>query len=72
MPFIDEIANGLADEVVRNGKTSELVFREDFPKLLPVLRGGGRRINIEVVAPAGEFESLVAHLAGNRSEFCNR
>jgi hypothetical protein len=72
VPFIDEIANGLANEVVRDGKTGELVLCENFPKALAVCGGRGGCLDIEVVAPAGEFESLVAHLAGHRSEFFNR
>lgn len=67
VPFIDEVADSLANEVVRDGEAGQLVLCENFLKTLAVLRGAGS--GIEVVSPTGEFESFVAHLAGHRGEF---
>jgi hypothetical protein len=39
--LIDEVANGLADEVVRDGEADELVLYENFLKALALSRRGG-------------------------------
>lgn len=68
MAGIDQITNGLADEVAGDRKTGEAVVGEEFPFFADV---GFRRsglIDIEVVAPAGKFDAVVAHFFNNGSE----
>ena len=72
MALIDEVAHGLADEVAGDGVTGQAVVREELPALLHVSLTGGGGVHIEVVAPAGEFEAIVAHFIGERREFFER
>ena len=70
--FVDEVADGLADEVVGNRVTGEAVVGKQFPFFLHIGLAGGSGIDIEVIAPAGEFEAVVAHFIGKRREFFER
>ena len=72
VPVVDVVADGLTDEVVGNGITGQPVVGEQLPFLLHVCLGGKRGIHVEVVAPAGEFEAVVAHFIGQRGEFGER
>ena len=67
--FVNQVADRLADEVVRDGETSQAVVREQFPLFTDVSFRGQGAINVEMIAPAGEFESVVAHALGQRSKF---
>ena len=71
MPVVDVVADGLTDEVVGDGETSQAVVGEQFPLGFDRL-GGPHGVDIEVVAPAGEFESVVAHALGEGREFFER
>jgi len=64
---VDVVADGLADEVVGNRETRQAVIGEQFPLLFNVFRVD--RIDVEVVAPTGEFKTIVAHVFGERGEF---
>ena len=70
MAVIDVVANGLADKVVGDGETLEAVIGEQLPLFLDVFGVG--RIDIEVVAPAGELYSIVAHFLNEGGEFFER
>src|SRR5690606_27305104 len=68
VPLVDRIAHGLADEVARDRGAGEPVIAEERPFVLDVFlvaRGG---VDIEVVAPAGEFDAVIAHLLDERCE----
>ena len=68
MAGIARVTNGLADEVARDREAGEAVVSEEFPFFADV---GFRRsglIDIEVVAPAGEFDAVVAHFFDKRGE----
>jgi len=67
--FVDEVAHGLADEVGRDGVAAQGVVGQQRPFLLAVFRGRSRGIDVEVVAPAGEFEAVVAHFLRKRRKF---
>lgn len=71
MTLVDQVADGLADEVIGNRETREAVVGEELPLLTEVFGIGGG-IDVEVVAPAGEFEAVVAHFFGERREFFER
>jgi hypothetical protein len=66
VPFIDQIADRLADEMIGNGETIKPVFGEQRPFLFAVIRFGERAINFKMVAPAGEFHAVVAHFFDER------
>jgi hypothetical protein len=69
---VDRIANRLADEVVRDREAREAVVGEKFPAFSGVRLRSGGLINIEVVAPASEFDAVVAHTFDERGEFGER
>jgi hypothetical protein len=69
--LVDAVADRLADEVVGDGEELQVVLREQRLAFLDVgVRGGAA--HVEVVAPAGELEAVVAHLARERGELGER
>ena len=69
VPFVNQIAHGLADEVVGNGVAREAVFGEERPFLFGVIGFGEGAIHFKVVAPAGEFHAVVTHFFDERQQF---
>ena len=67
---IDRITDGLADEVARDREAGEAVVGEEFPFFADVGFRRGGLVDIEVVAPAGEFDTVVAHFFDKRGEIC--
>ena len=67
---IDRITDGLADEVARDREAGEAVVGEEFPFFADVGFRRGGLVDIEVVAPAGEFDPVVAHFFDKRGEIC--
>ena len=61
VPFVNQIADGLADQVRGNGVAGKAVFGEQRPFLFDVIRFAERPVHFKVVAPAGEFHAVVAH-----------
>ena len=61
--FVDAVAHGLADKVVGTGEAVGAVIGEELPLVFEVFRIGGG-IDVEVVAPAGKFETVVPHRLG--------
>jgi hypothetical protein len=72
MPFINQIAHGLADEMVGNRVTGQAVLCEQHPFLFAVIRFAQRAINLKMIAPAGEFHAAVTHLFDERQQFGER
>ncbi len=72
MPFVDQVANGLADEVGGNRVARQAVLSQQRPFFRHVIWFRQRAIHFEMVAPAGEFHAVVAHLFGERGEFWQR
>jgi hypothetical protein len=72
VPLVDQVADRLANEMVRHGEAGQAVVGEQFPLFADV---GFRRhgaVDLEMVAPAGEFESVVAHAFGQGRKFGQR
>ena len=69
MALVDAVADRLADEVARNRVARETVVFEERPFVVDVFLGRGGGIDIEMIAPAGEFDAVVAHLFDERGEF---
>ena len=59
--FVDVVADRLADEVAGDGVAGEAVVLELGPLVVDVFLARGGGIDVEVVAPAGEFHAFVAH-----------
>ena len=72
MARIDQIADGLADEVARDRITGEPVVAQQFPFFFHIGLAGGSGIGVEMIAPTGEFKPVVAHFVGQRGEFFER
>lgn len=68
--FVDIVANRLAHEVIGNRVTLQAVVSEELPLFLDVF--GVDRIDVEVVAPAGELKAVIAHFFGQWGEFFER
>ena len=68
MAFVNQIADGLADEVGGNGVAGEAVLFEERPFVLEVIGFAEGAVHFKVVAPAGEFHAVVAHFFDEREE----
>jgi hypothetical protein len=66
--LVDVVADGLADEVAGDGVAGEAVVFQQRPLVVDVFLGIGGGIDIEVVAPAGELDAVVAHFFDERGE----
>jgi len=53
--LVDEVAHGLADEMIGDGVAGQLVIRQQLPELPAVAGAGGRLIYVEVIPPAGQL-----------------
>ncbi|GHC08449.1 hypothetical protein GCM10010348_33370 [Streptomyces anthocyanicus] len=73
MALVDDgVADGLADQVVGDGPALEAVLVE---QLVPGVHVGRIReglVDLEVVAPAGEFQAVVAEVAGEPADLLQR
>ena len=72
MARVDQVADRLADEVARYRVASQAVVTQQLPFFLHVGLAGGGGIGVEMIAPTGEFKSVVAHFVGQRGEFFER
>jgi hypothetical protein len=70
--FVDVVANSLADEVIGNGEAGQAMIREQLPFFGDVLFRRRCGVHIEMVAPAGEFDAVVAHFFGEGCELSER
>jgi hypothetical protein len=66
---VDVVADGLADEVARNGVAGQAVRPEKRPFFMDVFLRAHRGVDVEVIAPAGELHAVVAHFPDERGEF---
>lgn len=67
--LVDRIADGLADEVIGNGVAAQAVLLELRPKRRHIVVFLERAPDLEVVAPAGELDAVVAHFFDEGEEF---
>src|SRR5690606_22419614 len=70
--LVDAVAHRLPDLVVRHGEGGEAVVEEDLPAARAVGLAAGGLFDVEVVAPAGELEAVIAHLPRERGEIGQR
>ncbi|MDQ0597730.1 hypothetical protein QF037_002075 [Streptomyces canus] len=69
MAFVDDgVADGLTDQVVGDGPALQAVFLQELVARGEVRRVGEGLVDLEVVAPAGEFQSVVAEVAGQTAD----
>src|SRR5688500_12606818 len=68
MARVDVVTNRLADEVTRNGVAGKAVILQQRPFVVDVFLAADRSIDVEMIAPAGEFDAVVAHLLDERGE----
>jgi hypothetical protein len=70
--FVDGIANCLTDEVIGYREAREIVFLEKLPTSLHVAVFIEGFLDIEMVAPTGEFNAIVAHVFDFGEKFGKR
>ena len=56
----------MADEVIRDGIAAQTIGLQLFPKFGHVAVFGQCSANFKMVAPAGKFDTVVAHLFNKR------
>ena len=59
VPRVDHVQHGLADEVIADRPDLKPVALQQFAFPLAVFRLGHGQIDLEVIAPAGQFEAIV-------------
>ena len=64
MAFVNDIANGLPDEVIGNGPALQAIFGQKVVAALTVAVFVQGLLHIEVVAPARQFNAFVAPTGG--------
>ena len=64
VPGVDVVQHALADQVIRDGKHLQVVLFEQVAFAAAVRVVGEGLVDLEVVAPAGQLEPVVAELAG--------
>ncbi len=72
MTCIYAIADRLSYEVIGNGIAGQTVGLEEFPLFLDIVRLIEGLLDIKVIAPAGEFEAVIAHFFSLRGKFGKR
>ena len=72
VPFINQIAHRLSDEMRGDGVAGETVLGEQRPFLFAIIGFGECAVGFKVVAPAGEFHAVVTHFFDERQEFGER
>lgn len=69
MPFIDQITNGLADEMARDRLARKAVFSQQGPFLFDVIGLSEGTIDLKMITPAGEFNTVISHFPDEREQF---
>ena len=64
VPLIDQVANRLPDQVVGDCPDFQPILAQKVVASLAVVLVGERLLDIEVIAPAGQFDALVTPFAG--------
>ena len=72
MPAIDVVADRLPHEVTRDRERSQAMVRDDLPAPFALRPALCCLIHIEVIAPTGELQPVVAHGLGKRSKLSER
>ena len=68
MAGVDGVTDALAEDVVGDGPAAQAVRGEEGVALLAIGIGSEGLVDIEVVAPAGELEAIVAPFADAAGE----
>jgi hypothetical protein len=69
---VDAVADGLAHEVVADRPDVQAMAGEQLAPLATVVVVGERGVDVEVVAPASQFQAVEAPGAGLRGELGER
>lgn len=73
VPLVDRVvADGLADQVVGDREDLQVVLRELLALAVEVVALGQRPVDLEVVAPAGDLQAVVAPLGGEPADLLER
>ncbi len=64
MAGVDVVEDRLSDEVIRDGEEFEIMPVEQLPLAGAVSVVGEGLVDLEVIPPAGEFETVITEVAG--------
>ena len=64
VPLVDDVEHRLPDQMSADRLALQIVLFEQFPFAVAVALVGERLIDLEVIAPAGQFNAVVAEFAG--------
>ena len=62
VPFIDQVTDRLSNQMVGNRVADHVIFLEKFPTTFDVTFLIECPPNVKVIAPTGEFNSVIAHI----------
>ena len=69
MPFVNRVADRLADQMIGDAESREAMIGEHLPPLVAVLFGCGGLFYVKMITPTGKFQPVKAHLFGEGCEF---
>jgi len=72
VPIDQLVGNGLTDEVVADGPATEAVLLQEGAPPIDVGGVGKGLVHLEVVAPAGQLQAVVAPTLGHRGQLGDR
>ena len=72
MPGVDRVEHGLADAMGAQGEHLEVVFVQQGAAFRAVVVLLQRSLDLEMIAPAGQFEAVVAEAAELTGQFGQR
>ncbi len=72
MPLVDDVEHGLAHQVGADGVQLQVVALEQIAAAGAIAVFGHRPADVEMIAPAGQFKSLIAKIAGLASHVFQR
>ena len=72
MPGFDAVAHGLADAVIGENEHLQIVTRQQVELSLAVFVFAQGSLHLEVIAPAAEFEALIAPVVELLRQFFQR
>jgi hypothetical protein len=70
--LVNEIADCLTNQMVGNSECRETGVSQNAPAFLAVICRFGGLVDVKMVAPTGELQSVEAHLFGERRKFRER
>jgi hypothetical protein len=72
MTFVDVVTDRLADQVSANRVALQIVARQHLSFSAAISIVGNRLVDFEMVAPTGQFDTVVSEIGHHAAEVVNR